>query len=62
MEEAAIESPCVRDCRVEQVTGYCVSCLRTLREISYWASYAPEERRRVMALLEARRNSRFPGN
>ena len=64
MEEAAIESPCVRDCRVDQVTGYCVSCLRTLSEISYWASYAPAERRRVMALLETRRvaeASRLPG-
>ena len=65
MEEAAIESPCVRDCRVDPVTGYCVSCLRTLSEISYWASYAPAERRRVMALLETRRiaeASRLPEN
>jgi len=55
MEEAALESPCVRDCRIDQVTGYCVGCLRTLREISYWESYAPAERRRVMALIDTRR-------
>ena len=54
-EEAAIESPCIRDCRVDPVTGFCAGCYRTLREISYWASYAPAEQRRVMALIETRR-------
>jgi len=64
MEEAAIESPCTRECRIDQVTGYCVSCLRTLKEISYWESYAPTERRRVMSLIEARRTTagRHSGN
>ncbi len=65
MEEAALESPCIRDCRVDPVTGFCVGCLRTLREISYWASYTPAERRRVMALIETRRiaeASLFPEN
>ena len=57
-EEAAIESPCVRDCCVDQVTGFCVGCFRTLTEISYWASYTNEERRRVMASIEARRAAR----
>lgn len=55
MEEASVESPCIRECRVDQVTGYCVSCFRTLREISYWETYAPDEQRRVLALLETRR-------
>jgi uncharacterized protein len=54
-EETRIESPCIRECRVSDVTGYCVGCFRTLREISYWETYAPEEQRRVMALIDARR-------
>ncbi|MNC90426.1 hypothetical protein D3C83_65240 [compost metagenome] len=54
-EEAAIESPCVRDCRVDQITGFCVGCFRTLTEISYWASYTNEQRRRIMNFIEARR-------
>jgi uncharacterized protein len=57
MEEAAIESPCIRECRVDQVTGWCVGCFRTLREISYWETYTPAEQRRVMALIEARRTT-----
>ena len=65
MEEATIESPCVRECRVDQVTGFCVGCLRTLREISYWERFTSAEQRRVMALIETRRiaeASRLPGN
>ena len=65
MEDAAIESPCIRECRVDTVTGFCAGCYRTLREISYWASYTPAERRRVMALIETRRiaeASRLPEN
>jgi len=54
-EESQIESPCIRDCRVDQDTGFCVGCFRTLREISYWETYPPQEQRRVMAQIEARR-------
>ena len=57
-EEMAIESPCTRECRVDQVTGFCVGCLRTLREISYWETYTPGEQRRLMALIETRRSNR----
>ena len=54
-EDTAIESPCIRECRVDQVTGYCVSCFRTLTEISYWETYTPGEQQRVMVLIETRR-------
>jgi predicted Fe-S protein YdhL (DUF1289 family) len=55
IEDEEIESPCVRECRVDQVTGFCVGCFRTMREISYWARYTPGEQRRVMGLIEDRR-------
>lgn len=64
-EFAAIESPCVRDCRIDPVTGYCAGCFRTLGEISCWERCTPAEQRRVMALIEARRAAgagRLPGN
>jgi hypothetical protein len=54
-EETAIESPCIRECRIDQVTGYCVSCYRALTEISYWETYTPGEQQRVMALIQMRR-------
>ena len=57
MERDPIESPCIRECRVDQVTGFCVGCFRTLTEISYWASYTNEQRLRVMTFIAARRTA-----
>jgi predicted Fe-S protein YdhL (DUF1289 family) len=53
----AVESPCVRVCVIDQATGYCCGCYRTLDEISYWTRYTPEERTRLIARLHARRAS-----
>jgi hypothetical protein len=52
---AAIESPCVRECVIDAASGYCHGCWRTLDEISFWTRLAPEERKRVMQCLPARR-------
>ena len=48
------ESPCVRTCVVDQVSGFCRGCGRTLREISYWTRYTREERRHILETLPAR--------
>jgi uncharacterized protein len=53
--DAAIESPCIRECVVDAGTGYCRGCGRTLDEISFWTTYTPDERRRIMAELAGRR-------
>lgn len=52
---AGIESPCVKICIMEPVSGLCHGCARTLDEIAGWAGFAPEHRRKVMAELDARR-------
>ena len=57
-----VESPCVRECVIEPHTGYCLGCFRTLDEISFWSSYTPEERRRVMQRLPARRAAHRGGS
>ena len=51
---AAIESPCVNVCTVDQVSMLCVGCGRTLAEIAAWSRYSNDERRRVMAILPQR--------
>lgn len=50
-----VESPCTRICALDPSTGYCTGCFRTLHEISYWVSYTPQERLRIMAFVETRR-------
>jgi len=47
----AIETPCLRICVIDETTGFCVGCGRTLEEIANWRSYSSNERQRVMAGL-----------
>lgn len=51
---AAIESPCILVCSMDDNTGYCFGCGRTRDEISAWLDMTPEKRREIMELLPAR--------
>ncbi len=61
-EERAQEvpSPCNNVCRMNPHTGYCEGCFRTLDEIARWSGATPEEKRAVLARLEARKAGRAP--
>jgi len=50
----AIESPCIDICVIDEASGYCEGCGRTLDEIAAWSTYTPAERRRVIAELDGR--------
>jgi len=50
-----IQSPCTRVCTVDQATGLCAGCRRTLDEIARWSLMTDDERQRVMASLPGRR-------
>jgi predicted Fe-S protein YdhL (DUF1289 family) len=49
-----IETPCEKICILDQPSGLCHGCGRSLVEIERWAAYSDAERARVMALLPAR--------
>ena len=51
----AIASPCVNQCRMDEVRDLCLGCFRTIDEIGGWGSGTPEWRATVMAELPARR-------
>ena len=50
-------SPCVSICRLDDITGYCVGCLRTIDEIRDWIIMMPAEREAVLKQLDKRRQS-----
>ncbi len=50
-----MNSPCVRLCVIEEETGLCAGCGRTLDEIGSWSAYSDAERRRIMDDLPERR-------
>jgi hypothetical protein len=49
-----LETPCVNICLLDQETGTCLGCGRTIDEIAQWAAMSDAERRAVMAALPAR--------
>jgi predicted Fe-S protein YdhL (DUF1289 family) len=51
----AVESPCIRECVIDDASGFCRGCYRTLREISYWTTYTPAQQRALLAALEQRK-------
>ena len=50
----AISSPCVGICQIDDATGWCRGCARTLEEIAAWSSLTEAERARVVQALPAR--------
>lgn len=49
-----VPSPCVAVCRMDETSGYCEGCLRTIDEIIGWGA-APESARRAVWTLIGQR-------
>jgi predicted Fe-S protein YdhL (DUF1289 family) len=49
-----VPSPCINVCRMDDVTGWCEGCLRTIDEISAWPQYDDAAKRAVWEALDAR--------
>jgi predicted Fe-S protein YdhL (DUF1289 family) len=50
-----VPSPCVSICRMDESTGLCVGCLRTLDEIAFWSVLDEDDKRTVWQALAQRR-------
>ena len=48
VEVAELESPCINTGVVDQVSGWCRGCYRTLAEISRWSRYTHSEKLAVL--------------
>ena len=53
--EPPVPSPCVNICRMDEASGLCVGCLRTLDEIARWSVLADADKHAVWAALAQRR-------
>lgn len=54
MPAQAASTPCVKLCRIDDASGLCAGCGRTLDEIARWGSFDEPARRAIMAALPAR--------
>jgi predicted Fe-S protein YdhL (DUF1289 family) len=55
LRPATAASPCIGVCRLDEGSGVCVGCYRTIQEIARWGSMGRDERARVFAILDGRR-------
>jgi predicted Fe-S protein YdhL (DUF1289 family) len=55
MSATAVPSPCVNVCRMDERTGWCEGCLRTLDEIAAWSALSDADKREVWSVLRQRR-------
>jgi predicted Fe-S protein YdhL (DUF1289 family) len=51
---APVSSPCVSLCKMDQDSGFCVGCLRTIDEIVQWAQAGDDFKRAVWAEIKRR--------
>jgi predicted Fe-S protein YdhL (DUF1289 family) len=56
-QEEEVASPCINVCRMNAKSGHCEGCRRSLEEIAGWSVYSPAEKRAVLALLPARKQT-----
>ena len=50
-----IESPCINICEMDEASGWCRGCLRTLDEIAFWSVLDDDDKRAVKTELDQRR-------
>ncbi len=55
-----VPSPCVNICRMDEASGLCEGCARTLDEIACWSLLDDEEKQAVCEQLAARRAAPTP--
>jgi len=48
-------SPCISVCQIDNKTGFCVGCLRTIDEIRDWIISTPDQRNQILANIAERK-------
>lgn len=51
----SVESPCTGECTINLVDGYCMGCLRTIKEIMVWSEADDETKQEILDALAVRR-------
>ncbi len=54
MDETPPDSPCIKVCVVDQVTGHCIGCGRSRDEIAGWLHFSDGEKSALVAELPGR--------
>ena len=55
-----IASPCINVCKMDEQTGLCSGCFRTIEEIAAWAGIDDSRRLVILAAVARRRQEHDP--
>lgn len=53
--QPSMETPCINVCVVDDASGLCIGCRRSLAEIAAWATLSAAERSRIIVAVRDRR-------
>ena len=53
-DDEGVASPCISVCVMDERSGLCAGCYRTLDEIAGWIDFSPARRRAIIEELRAR--------
>lgn len=53
----SVASPCINVCRMNERSGWCEGCWRTIDEIALWSQLDDETKREVWTLIAQRRET-----
>lgn len=56
-EQIEVVSPCVKLCKIDNQTGLCSGCLRTIAEITVWSKADRETKLQIWKKIDARKLS-----
>ena len=51
MNQKNFESPCINNCKLNEISNICDGCGRTIKEIMQWTLMTVEERKEIMKRL-----------
>jgi predicted Fe-S protein YdhL (DUF1289 family) len=55
-----VTSPCINVCRMDEASGLCQGCFRTLEEIALWSRLDDRQRLGVLGAVACRREEHRP--
>lgn len=53
--KTSVPSPCIAVCTVDEESGQCLGCARTLQEVARWRRMPDVQKRQVLAALPKRK-------
>jgi predicted Fe-S protein YdhL (DUF1289 family) len=59
--DTSVPSPCISVCQMEEATGLCLGCRRTIDEIRDWIILTPDQKHAVLARIAERKQQLAEG-